>query len=44
MPIVRMNFNTAPKQPMTPIHEHGLLIEPNLIQVGELEVQIRDGR
>lgn len=39
MPITRMNFNSAPKQPMTPIHEHGLLIEPNLTQVGELEVE-----
>ena len=41
MPIARISFNTVPKQPMTVVHEHGLVMEPNLTQVGELEVEYK---
>ncbi len=41
MPIAKVSFNAVPKKPITIVHEHGLVIEPNLTQVGELEVEFK---
>lgn len=41
LPIVKMSFNSMPRQPLNDVRNHGRIKRPNLAQVAELEVQLK---